>query len=99
MIKDIKIIGAMLVSREGEILHYTIPGLLKWCDWILLMMDNEDEETKKIVLDYKKKYPDKIQVSYSGFLRTTPEQEARPMGLFKRFRTLQAKIRETVLYI
>ena len=46
---DINIWGAMLVARCGNILNYTIPCLLKYCDKILLMQDNIDEKTKKIV--------------------------------------------------
>jgi len=54
-LQDIKIIGAMLISREGNILHYTIPSLLRWCDWVLIMLDNEiknQEESPNIIEEF-----------------------------------------------
>jgi len=94
---DINIVGATLISRGGEMLHNTIPNLLKWCDWVLLMMDNENEETKKIAYEYQTKYPDRIRIATTGFPPATPEQESYPRGLFHRFKPLQGPIRQTVI--
>ena len=91
---DIQIVGTMLVSRCGKILHYSIPSLLKYCDWILIIMDNENEKTRRIVWEYKEKYPDKIRLAISGFKPATQEQEETPGGLFERFRPLQPYIRD-----
>jgi len=96
-LSDINIVGATLVSRCGDILHYTIPSLLKWCDWILIMFDNEDEYTKNIVLDYKKKFKDRIRIASTGFPRATEVQEKDHRGLFHRFKPLQGPIRETII--
>ena len=93
---DINIVGAMLVSRCGGILNYSIPNLLKWCDWILIMLDNENEETLKIVNEYVKKFPGRIRVAYTGFPHATEKQEEEVRGLFHRFKPLQGPIRETV---
>jgi len=93
---DITIVGATLVSRCGPILHHTIPNLLKWCDWCLLMVDNESEETMEIVNKYKAKYPDRIRVEHTGFDRATEKQEQEQRGLFHRFKPLQGPIRDTV---
>lgn len=95
-LQDIIIWGAMLVARCGGILHYSIPCLLKYCDKVLLMQDNIDEKTKTIVDDYKKKYPDIIELAETGFPPATPVQEKDPRGLFHRFKPLQGKIREKV---
>lgn len=93
---DVNIWGALLVARCGDILHHSIPCLLKYCDKILLMQDNIDEYTQKIVEDYKRKYPDRIELSETGFPRATPEQEKSVKGLFHRFKPLQGPIREKV---
>ena len=102
-LNDITIVGAMLVSRAGPLLHYSIPNLLKWCDWILIMLDNEDEATTKIVSGYKKQYDERIRIAHSGFSRATEKQEEvgrlaekEKGGLLRRFRSQQGEIRETV---
>ena len=95
-LNDITIVGAMLISREGKILNYSISGLLKWCDWILLMMDNEDRQTRKIAQAYKNKYGDRIRIAHSGFPRATKALEEKKSGLFIRFKRIQGPVRETV---
>lgn len=97
-LEEINIVGATLISRGGDMLHNTIPELLKWCEWILLMMDNEDEKTRQIALDYQKKYGvDRIRIAKTGFDHATPKQENDPRGLYHRFKPLQGPIRETVI--
>ena len=44
-LEHLHIAGGLLVSRAGETLHYTMRNLLKWCDWILIVLDNEDINT------------------------------------------------------
>lgn len=95
-LKELNIWGAILSSREEDILHYTIPFLLKYCDRILIMFDNENMETRKIAMEYQKKYPKIIEVSETGLERSTDEQEAIKRGLFKRFKPWQGKIRHKV---
>jgi len=93
-LETINIVGALLVSRCGEILHYSIPDILKYCDHLLIVMDNEDDETRAIVESYKKEFPDKITLHPSGFPRATKEQEEKKEGLFRRFKSLQPSILE-----
>ena len=95
-LQDIKIIGAMLISREGNILHYTIPSLLRWCDWVLIILDNENKESRRIAQHYRGIYPNRIRIARSGFPRATQRDEMRVRGLFQRFKKLQGPIRETV---
>lgn len=94
---DITIAGAMLVARCGVILEHTVPNLLKWCDWVLIMVDNPNDETLKVVDKLKTKYGERIRVEHTGFPPATPAQEEHPRGLFHRFKPLQGPIRETVL--
>ena len=95
-LKSLNIWGAILSSREEDILHYTIPYLLKYCDHILIMLDNENEETKRIATEYQKKYPQIIELSETKLERSTKEQEDVKRGLFRRFKPWQGKIREKV---
>lgn len=95
-LKDLNIWGATLVSRCGSILHYTIPCLLKYCDKVLLMQDNINEETREIILKYKEKYPDKIVLAETGFPYATKVQDKVDRGLLRRFKGLQGPIREKV---
>jgi len=98
-LETINIVGALLVSRCGEILHYSIPDILKYCDHLLIVMDNEDDETRAIVEGYKKKFPDIIRVHPSGFPRATKEQEEKKEGLFRRFKPLQPYIRDVIFQV
>jgi len=95
-LEHIHIAGGVLVSRAGETLNYTLRNLLKWCDWILIVLDNEDIDTLRIVNEYYKKYPERIRVIHSGFKRIGAEMEGVPGALLQRFKGLQGPIRETV---
>jgi len=97
------IVGAMMVSRCGDILHHTIPALLKWTDRIIIMLDNEDRKTRRIVENYKKQYSKRVEIFDSnvrnslGGKWTKDAHETRVRGLFKRFNTIQGEIREVML--
>lgn len=95
-LKDKHIVGAMLVSRVGSLLDFTASELLKWCDVVLLMIDNEDEPTRKSVDYLKGKYGDKIIIEETGFPRATEAQEHSKQGLLRRFKPLQGPIRQKV---
>lgn len=64
-LKDIKIVGATLASREGQLIKYCLDDLIKYCDKILVVLDNFDEETARVVFEYKKKYKDLFIIRYS----------------------------------
>ena len=53
---DIKIVGVTLASRDADLLDYAIPNMLKWCDWIMIMMDNESKEVYDKVREYEEQY-------------------------------------------
>lgn len=95
-LEHLNIVGGILVSRAGETLGYTIRNLLKWCDWILIVLDNEDINTLRVVNEYLKQFPERIKVINSGFKRIDPELENVPGSLLQRFKGLQGPIRETV---
>ena len=52
----LSIIGTMLVSRNADILDITIPELVKLCDWVMILMDNESDEVEKKIYYYQKIY-------------------------------------------
>lgn len=89
--------GAMMVARCGDILNITVPSLLQWTDWVLLLRDNTDAHTEEIVSELKRRYGDRIRIADSGFPPATHEQETKPRGLLRRFKPLQGPIRQKVL--
>lgn len=95
-LQHIKIIGTMLVSRGGGILYYSVPNLLRWCDWILIMLDNEDKYSRKLIQGFHKKFPGRIRIANSGFPSLAKEKENVPGALLQRLKDLQGPIRETV---
>lgn len=66
MLKDKIVVGAMLVSQHAELLDITIPNLLKWCEWILLVMDNQTQEVEQKIYEFQKQYHKRIFVRRSS---------------------------------
>jgi hypothetical protein len=95
-LENLNIVGGVLVSRVGETLNLTIENLLLWCNWILIMLDNEDENTLNVVNNLKKKFPNRIKIERSGFKRLEKINENKPGILLQRFKRLQGPIRETI---
>ncbi len=100
---EIKIVGAMLASYEGELLHYSIPNLLKWCDWVLIMLDNYSRKTRKIAWEYKKKYPARVRLSYTNLPKSTkkqfrlsPSEKIQKGGILRRYKQKASLMRESV---
>lgn len=92
---DINIVGAMLASREGDILKITVPNLLKWCNSVLIMLDNEDECTEAIALELAKKHSE-IEVAYTGHWRASKEEEIVPYELSRKLKFQQGLVRERI---
>ena len=68
----------MLVSRNAELLDITIPNLLKFCEWILIIIDNASKEVEEKVYEYQKKFYNKVWVRQSSIpprVFTRHEQE------------------------
>jgi len=97
---DKKIVGALMVSRCGNILDYTIPEMMRWVDYLIIMLDFPDQKTIDIVEKYKKIYP--IETFNSDVPDYIGEKdktffEKTEQGMFRRFNTLQGEIREKML--
>jgi len=92
------ILGMMLVSRCRNILRITIPEIFRWCDNLLIFYDNEDDETVKIVDEYKELYPSRIRTAHST--RSNVTQFDKEKGdLFVRFNKIQPLIRNEALEV
>lgn len=59
-LKDLNIVGGMMVWSEGEICRHGIETLLEHCNKVVITMDYSDDKTKNIIIEYKNKYPDII---------------------------------------
>jgi len=94
---ELNIYGTVLLSRSSHVMHYCIKDLLKYCNKVLLVLDNEDEETQKIAYRYAEKYRE-VSVIHSNIPGTTKEQEdADRMCVYGRFKALQGAVRQVVL--
>jgi len=67
-LKELNIVGGVGVWSEGEICRYSIENLISICDRVVIMMDNSDDKTKSIVMEYKNKYPDIVVVGENNIL-------------------------------
>lgn len=95
-LQDIEIVGATMCYMEREQCHWSLDWLFENCDRVVILLDNYDKETEKIVLSYKDKYPDKASIVYSS----VPINEERNMTQGqpkKRFKLNQHIIREQVI--
>jgi hypothetical protein len=88
-----KIVQAMLVYREGDLLDESIPADLEFCDKLLILLDNQDEYTEKKVLYYKERFKDKVVVEYSGRARMEGSLEE----LNRRFKKIEGSLRDHLL--
>jgi len=96
MKNNIVVVGAMLVSQNAEMLDITIPNLLKYSNWILLLMDNESEEVEEKVYEYQKKYYDKIFVRRSTVPKTIIGRNGKPISYRMRSKSTKGMFRDDV---
>jgi hypothetical protein len=95
-LSNLNIVGAVLMSRTGELSHYCLRSLLLYCDHIVIVLDNPDDATKKLMERYAEKYRE-IEIVISPYKGTTAEEEEKdPLCVKGRFKNLQGQIRELV---
>lgn len=90
---DIHIAGVTMAFREGNLIRYCLDDLIKYCDRVVIILDNYDKKTEKIVLEYRDKYK-KVTVFYSKVPRLIIEKTGE---LRKRLNYRQGEIRDQVL--
>jgi len=92
-LKDIEIVGAVLVYREGEIIRWSLDWLYANCNRVCIVMDHSDDKTRAIVMEYANKYPDITRLSFSE-VEFNPEKLLRPGKEKKRFKGMQGVMRQ-----
>jgi hypothetical protein len=96
ILNNINIIGATMIFREGEHCKQTIDWLCNFCNKVILLLDNYDNTTEKIALEYKEKFKDKINLIYSN--EPIIQRKNLIQGqIKKRFKNRQQYIREQVI--
>lgn len=93
---NINIVGAVSCFQEREQCHWSIDWLVNNCDKVVIMLDNYDPETENIILEYKSKYQDKIEIIYSQ----EPVRKERNLidgQIKKRWKIRQPYIREQLV--
>lgn len=94
--KNIVVVGAIMVSRNHELLDITISDLLKRCAWIIIQLDNESKEVEEKVYEFQKKYYDRIFVRRSSITDTVLTKSGRELTYRKRCKQIKGWIREDV---
>jgi len=95
-LQNIEIVGATMCFREREQCRWSLNWLVENCNRVVVLMDNWDEETHQIVLEYKNKYPEIVRVIYSS--EPVFEHKNLIQGQTKkRFKIRQLFIREQVI--
>jgi hypothetical protein len=92
-LQDKKIVGATLCSRAGSLAEYCLNNLLKYCDKVIIVLDNPDEVTKNIVNNYAERHKE-IEIIVSPFPVTGGEEDIEMLK--SRFKMLQGEIRDIV---
>ncbi len=95
-LKDKKIVGAMLVSRNDELLDITIPNMMKWCDWALILMDNESYEVVNKVYKLNKKYKGRLFLRRSSFPHKILTRRGDIQDYRRRWRNLDGHVRDEI---
>ena len=94
-LKDLNIVEGMLVSREGELLRVSIQYHIDNVDKIVILLDNYDGESEKIVKEFAKKYPKQVAYYYSTIpIKYISKKEHK---IYHRFKRYEGKIRQELL--
>lgn len=95
-LKDIEIVGSVMVYQEGEQCHWALDWLYANCDRVCILLDNWNKETEDIILGYKEKFPERTHISYSD--EPVADRTNRVQGQPKRrFKLCQDRIRERMI--
>lgn len=93
---DKKIIGAIIVSKNVEIFEIAINNLLKWCDWILVMIDCEEENTINKVLELQKQNYDRIWVRRSPITHEVLMRNGQFADYRQRWKMVKGLVRNSI---
>jgi len=93
---NIDITGCVMVYREGEIIRWSLDWLYANCDRVCVMLDNPDDKTQDIVMEYKDKYPDITSIIYSSE-DFDQDDYIKPGTEKRRFKDLQGIMRQQMM--
>lgn len=95
---DKKIVGAMLVSQNADTLDITIPNLLRWCEWILILMDNETKAVADKVNEFARLYYDRIWVRRSSLPSQIVVRGGEVASYHERWKQVKGLVRDDVFF-
>ncbi len=96
MINNKVVVGGMLVSRNPEILDITIPNMMKFCDWALVVLDNESEGVRQKILELQKKYYDRLFIRRSSFPNDILHKGSRILPYRQRWKQIAGFVRDDI---
>jgi len=93
------VVGAMLVSQSESLLELSIINLLKHCDWLVVIMDNQSKEVEEKVYELQKKYYNKIFVRLSSIPSRIFTRRGNLLNYRQRWKSCKGIIRHGVFSI
>jgi len=91
-----KIVGAVSVSKNPEISEMVIKNLLKYCDWILVMVDNESEEIIEKVLELQKEHYNRMFVRRSSMPHKIIRRNGEVLPTRNRWKCVKGWVRDEI---
>jgi hypothetical protein len=92
----LNIYGAVMCSRSGNLTKFCIENLLKYCKKVLIVLDNADVQTKKVVESFAKNHRE-VEILISPFPGTTSEEEETNSDCIRaRWKNIQGNVRDLV---
>ena len=88
--------GAVLASRNAKILEITLKNMLKFCDWLLVVLDNEDREVTEMVNFYNERNYSKMWIRRSCAPHQVIGRFGELLDYRGRWRALKGWIRDDV---
>ena len=88
------IVGVMCVSGLPEILNISIPNLIKHSNYTILLLDNETKEVEDLVLDYQRRYYDKVFVRRSSIPGKLINKNGTILDKHKRWKSVKSYVRD-----
>lgn len=86
----------MLVSRNADLLDITVPHMMRWCDWALIVMDNESNDVVDKCLYFQKKFNGRIFLRRSSFPHKIITKAGDIQDYRRRWRNLDGYVRDDV---
>lgn len=90
------VVGAVLASRNAEIFEMTVNNMLKFCEWILVVLDNPDADVINKANEYNREYYNRIFIRQSSIPAKVIKRDGDIYDYRRRWRALKGEIRDDV---